>query len=132
MEKDAHLPDGLQEPLRRMMSEAERGNEMIRHFFESGEEKDLELLISWLRNHFLKPILYGLDEETTSRARLENRLTRLRMGAARFREVTFGVTTANKMKFVERWNNEVDAAISQIEEKLKGLEGPDRQASTPD
>jgi len=69
LEKEPQLPAELQEPLRRLKSECVRGNEMIRRFFENGEPNDLELLVSWMRNQFLKPILYGLEEEM-SRSRL--------------------------------------------------------------
>jgi hypothetical protein len=118
MEKEEHLPEGLQEPLRRLKSEVVLGNEMMRHFFEKGEQNDLELLVTWMHNQFLKPILYGLDEET-SRTRLENCLAHLQKGATQFREVLPAATDTNKMRFIERWNREVDAAISLIQERLR-------------
>ncbi len=121
MENEKHLPDGLQEPLRRLKSEAGRGNEMMQHFFEKGEQNDLERLVSWMHNQFLKPILYGLDEET-SRSRLENYLEHLQKGVTQFREILPAATDTNKMKFAERWNSEMVVAISLIQERLRKLE----------
>ncbi len=121
MENEEHLPEDLQEPFRRLKAEAGRGNEMMRHFFEKGEQNDLGLLVSWMRNQFLQPILYGLEEET-SRTILENWLAHVQTGATRFREVPTGTATANQRKFVERWNSELDRTISLIQERLRKLE----------
>ena len=130
MENEEHLPENLQEPLRRLKSEVERGNEMMRHFFEKGEQNDLELLVSWMRNQFLKPIIYGLEEET-SKSRLENWLAHLQKGSTRFREVSLGATTPSKRKFAERWNSEMDTAISLIQERLRKLEGSTPLSANP-
>jgi hypothetical protein len=119
-----------QEPLRRLKSEVERGNGMMRHFFETGEQNDLELLVSWMRNQFLQPILYGLEEET-SRSRLENWFAHLQKGSTRFREVPLGATTPNKRKFAERWSSEMDAAISLIQERLRKLEDSTPSSANP-
>jgi hypothetical protein len=121
MENEERLPEGLQEPLRRLKSELDRGNDLMRHFFEKGEQNDLELLVGWMSNQFLKPMLYGLEEET-SRSRLEDGLAHLQKGSARLREVLPEATTPNKRKFVERWNAEMDTAISLIQERLRKLD----------
>jgi hypothetical protein len=125
MEKEQQLPTELREPLRRLKSECDRGNEMIRHFLDKGEPNDLDLLISQMHNQFLKPILYGLEEEM-SRSRLENWLEHLQEQSTRFRELTSAANNPNKMKFAERWNSEVDTAISLIREQLRKLEDSTR------
>ena len=86
---------------------------MIRHFLDKGEPNGLGLLISWMHNQFLKLILYGLEH--------------LQEQSTRFRELTSAANNPHKMKFAERWNSEVDAAISLIREQLRKLED-----STPD
>ncbi len=85
MENEEQLPEELQEPLRRLKSEVDRGNDLMRSFFQKGEQNDLELLLLWMRNQFLKPILHGLDEET-SKPRLEDALAHLQKGSTRLRE----------------------------------------------
>ncbi len=121
MENDEHLPEELKEPLRRLKSEVDRGNALMRLFFEKGEQSDLEALVGWMSNQFLKPILYGLEEET-SKPRLEDGLTHLQKGATRLREAVPEATTSNERKFAERWNSEMDTAISLIQERLRKLE----------
>lgn len=121
MDKEQQLPPELQEPLQRLKLEAGRGNQMIRRFFENGEPDDLELLVSWMKNQFLKPMVYGLEEET-SKSRLENCIGRLQEQSTRFRELTSAVTNPNQRRFVERWNCEVDAAVSLIRKQLTKLE----------
>jgi len=121
MDNEAHFPEELHEPLRRMTAEADHGNALIRNFFAKGEPNDLEVLLQWMRNQFLKPLLYDLEEET-SRSRLEDRLAHLQKGSTRLREALPVATTPNEKKFVERWNSEMDAAISLVQQRLKKLD----------
>jgi len=125
MEKERQLPARLREPLRELKAECDRGSEMTRCFLDTGESNDLDLLISWMHNQFLKPILYGLEEEM-SRSRLENWLEHLQKQSARFRELTSAAKHPNKKKFAERWNSEIDTAISLIREQLRRLEDSTR------
>ena len=118
MDNDEHLTEELKEPLRRLKSGVDRGNTLMQLFFEKGEQNDLESLVGWMSNQFLKPILYGLEEET-SRSRLENGLAHLQKGATRLREALPEATTPNKRKFAERWNSEMETAISLIQERLR-------------
>lgn len=122
MEEEQQLPPEFQRHVQRLNSECGRGNEMLRRFFESGEPNDLEALVSWLSSQFLKPMLYGIEIET-SRSRLENCLGRLQEQASRFQEMTLQVTDANQRKFVERWNHEVEAGASLVGERLRKIEG---------
>ena len=121
MENEEHLPEELKEPLRRLKSEVDRGNALMQRFFENGEQNDLELLVGWTSNQFFKPILYGLEEEA-SRSRLEDGLAHLQKGATRLQEALPEATTPNERKFAERWNSEMNAAISWIQERLRKLD----------
>jgi hypothetical protein len=121
MDNEANLPEELREPLRRMAQRVDHPNALIRNLFEKGEQNDLELLVDWLRNQFIKPVLYGLEEETSG-SRLENLLAHLHKGSARLREALPETTTPTVSKFAERWNSEMNTAISSIQERLRKLD----------
>ena len=121
MENEAHLPEDLHEPLRRMKAAVDRGNSLIQNFFTKGEQNDLEVLLQWMRNQFLRPLLYELEEET-SRSRLEDRLAHLQKGSMRLREALPAATTPSEKNFAERWNSEMDKAICLIQERLRRLD----------
>jgi hypothetical protein len=116
MENEQHL----QKHFARMKADIDRMNEIMRRFFEQGDPGDLELLVSWMHDQFLKATIDRLDHEK-SRAGLERMLAQLQKQSTKFQESTASAGNPNEKKFIERWNNEVAAAISKVQEQLSKI-----------
>jgi len=103
-----------------MQTEVSLANAVMQRFFEKGEPGDLEKIIDFMHQRFLKPTLFSLGYEK-SKAGLEQILEKLQEQAAKFREHAHRVTDPNQKKLVERWNNEVDTAIAMVQQKLTAV-----------
>jgi hypothetical protein len=120
MEPEQQRRIEFQKHLLRMKSDCDRLNEIMGRFFEKGESNDLELLVSWLHDQFLKATIDKLEYEN-SRASLERMLAQLQKQSTRFQESTSSANNPNQKKFTERWSSEVADAISKVKEQLSKI-----------
>jgi hypothetical protein len=117
MEDEERQRARFREHALRMQIDVSLANAVVQRFGEKGEPSDLEEIIGFMRQQFLKPTLFSLEYEK-SKAGLEQILARLQEQAAKFREYAHRVTNPNEQKFVERWNNEMDTAIAMVTQKI--------------
>lgn len=117
MENDEQGRKEFQKRVLRMQADCDRANDNMQRFFDKGDPNDLESVVSYMHDYFLKPTIARLGREN-SKAGLERMLEQLQTQSAKFQEKASKVDDPNQKKFVERWNNEVAAAISKVKEQL--------------
>lgn len=100
-----------------MQADCDRANEKMLRFFEQGDPNDLESVVSYMRDQFLKPTVVRLEYEN-SRTGLEQMLAQLQKQSTKFQDSTSKVDNPNQKKFIERWSHEVAEAISKVKEQL--------------